>query len=416
MKVIDKFLDELILAIESTPAQLIAKRTEEETFELWSNPAILENLSGNIGAIFVRALLNKLGTNEHHIFKWRLENKFRQYQILNHYLPGCVAESLGLSELLNKANGVQKINELCQNGFFLKATLGHRTGESNSFDRTAELQHILQSHPQENDPIEKWMLQKRLNLTEEFRIHTFNRDLIYGLTFIMSGSDSSLSTHAEEFVNSILEKLPDTILQGTLIGWDIGITENNEYYVIEGNFTGFHPEFERGFQTSGYFGDLELGAIMCAWLNNFFRVNYQVSIASIESSLYASNPFYKQFSYYASLFKNTGLEYPRIKAKDTPVAAIVYLGDEINPLLINLLEYFQEENFADIYYLIVNAQNIPALRTMFLRAINLRFIPEDKLFTADKYQRIKQSGYERQRAASNDQTAGLIPEKSVFIV
>ncbi|WP_316751628.1 hypothetical protein [Pedobacter gandavensis] len=415
-KINDKYLEALIVSIENSPPQAITKRSEADTFELWSDPAILEQLSGNIGAIFVRSLLNRLNVDEHHVFKWRLENKYRQYQILNHYVPDSVAESMGLSALLNTTDGVQKIRELCADGFFIKATLGHRTGENKNFDRTADLENIILSHQKESDQTEKWMVQKRLNLKEEFRLHTFSKKVIYGLTFIMKGEDSLKGAYAEEFVKGILEKLPETISQGTLIGWDIGITDNNEYYVIETNVTGFHPEYARGFQTSGYFGDTEFGSIMCAWLNHYFSLNYQVSIDSVENSLLSSNPFYQEFMYYAALFKKEQLEFLRNQVKATNIAGILYLGEQINPLLTNLLTYFQIENFADTYYLIVNGKNAPMLRQFFSGHADVMILTENDLFTADQYQLIEQLSYERRKKICSYRALRRIPEMAIFML
>ncbi len=416
MEIKDEFLEEIILDIESSDCQNIEGKSENETFELWSDPALLENLSGNIGAFFVRAFLNKLNVDEHHIFRWRLENKYRQYQILNYYVPGIVAETIGFSQLLNTDNGAQKIRELCTNGFFLKATLGHRSGEANNFDRTNELDEIIQSHQKEYDGQEKWMLQKKLHLKEEFRIHTFGKDLINGLTFIMNGQDSSKGTGAEETVKGILEKLPDTILQGTLIGWDIGITDTNEYYVIETNITGFHPEFARGFQTSGYFGDRVYGSILCAWLNNYFRVKYHISIGSIESSLLSDNQFYKEFIYYDSLIKSEHIEFLRNKVGKASISAIIYFGDEVNHLLIKLIEYFQLENFADIYYLIMNEKNILQVSNLFLANVHVGVLIENKLFTEDQYKLIKQLSHERRKKICSYHALRIIKEGSYFMV
>lgn len=416
MKINDNSLEPIILDIESSAFHTIEKKTVSDPFELWRDPAVLKNLSGNIGAIFVRTLLKKLNVNEHHVFRWRLENKYRQYQVLNYYMPGCVPETIGLSQLLSRDDGISKIKALCQNDFFIKATLGHRSGELKSFDRTDELDNIIHSDQKEEEDLEKWVLQKKLNLQEEFRIHTFSRDIIYGLTFIMKGLDSSKSSCAEKFVGEILEKLPETISQGTLIGWDIGITDTNEYYVIEANITGFHPQFARGFQTSGYFGDPEFGSVMCAWLNNYFRIKYGVFIDAVESSLLSSNLFYKEFMYYASLFRNNHIEFLRNKVKNTGIAAVMYLGEHILRRLITLLEYFQEENFADIYYLIIDAKNVSLLSGLFPENVQIRILIEEELFTEDQYQLIKQFSHERRRKICSYHALRVIKEKSFFMV
>ena len=416
MEKTDNFLAEIISDIENSDFNRVEKKTRHELFELWSDPALLADLAGNTGAFYVRAILNKLNVDEHRVLRWRLENKYRQYQVLNHYIPGCMAKTISFSKVLAELNGVQKIRALCEEGYFIKSTLGHSTGRLNSFDRTGELENIISSYQQEEDNLEKWMLQKKLNLKEEFRIHTFNRDLIYGVSFIMAGEDSSISIAAEAYVTEILKKLPDTILNGTLIGWDIGITTDQKFYIIEANITGFHPEFHRGFQTSGYFGDPDYGAIMCAWLNNYFKNNYNISVGSVEATLFQSSKFYEKFMFYTSLFRSEHMEFLKNKAKGIRSSAIVYLGGEINLMLINLIRYFQEEDFARRYYLITDGKYAAELSGVLAKNELLRVIAEDTLFTKEQYILIKELEYERRKQISFYHTMRLINEDSCLMI
>ena len=419
-------LESIISDIENSSAQVIEKKSINETFELWRDPVLFDKLSGNLGAVFVRALLNKLNVNEHHVFRWRLDNKYRQYQIFNHYFRGCVAQTFGLSELLAEKDGHQKIRELCENGFFVKSTLGHRTGDADSFDRTAELEDIIklyhekgnqknESQEKEDQP-EQWIIQERLDLNEEFRVHTFGSDLIYGLTFIMIGQDSSKSTTAEIFVEKILAALPATILQGTLIGWDIGITNANEYYIIEANFTGFHPEFYAGFQTSGYFGDPDYGPAMCAWLNNYFRNKYQISIGTVEHDFKSSSSFFEEFLYYSSIFNDEYIRILQNKRKGIRAFAVIYLGFGANPFLTKLIAYFLEEDFAREYFLITSEETIQEVADQFARNKLILIIDENKLFLPEEYTGIQQLSYQKRKKICSERLLEKIEEKYYFIL
>lgn len=421
MELYTNVLESIISDIENSTAQVIEKKPVNQTFELWHDPVLYNNLSGNIGAVFVRALLNKLNVNEHHVFRWRLDNKYRQYQILNHYFPGCVAKTIGLSELLAENDGHKKIRELCENGFFVKSTLGHRTGQAGSFDRTAELDGIIKLHQgkgdqeKENQP-EQWILQERLDLNEEFRVHTFGNDLIYGLTFIMAGQDSSKSSAAEIFVQKILTTLPATILQGTLIGWDVGITHANEYYIIEANFTGFHPEFYAGFQTSGYFGDTDYGPAICAWLNNYFKNKYQISIDTVEQNFRSTSPFFEEFLYYKSIFNDEYISILQNKTKGICAFAIIYLGMGANPFLAKLIEYFLQEDFAKEYFLITSEETVQAIADQFSGDQLILIIDEHKLFLPDEYPLIRQLSYQERKKICCDKLLTKIEEKYYFIL
>ncbi|RAJ26357.1 hypothetical protein [Pedobacter cryoconitis] len=422
----DNVLESLISDIENSTAQVIEKKPVNETFELWRDPALTVNLAGNIGALFVRAILNKLNVNEHHVFRWRLDNKYRQYQVLNHYFPGSVARTIGISQLLAENNGPEKIRELCESGFFIKCTLGHRTGQANSFDRTAELEDIIKLHQEKKNQrkenqekegqTEQWILQERLDLNEEFRIHTFGRDLIYGLTFIMAGSDSSKSTTAEIFVQKTLATLPDTLLQGTLIGWDIGVTNANEYYIIEANFTGFHPEYYAGFQTSGYFGDPEYGPAMCAWLNNYFKNKYQISINAVNQELIASGPFFEEFLYYQSIFSEEHIAILQNKTKGKLASALIYSGEGASPFLANLVEYFLQEDFAKNYYLITNEETVFKTVKQFSGNNQIGIIAEQKLFMPEEYPLIQQLSYQQRKKICCDKLIAIIGEPYYFIL
>lgn len=410
------FLEKLILDIENSTFQIIEKRPENETFELYNDLILLSNLSGNIGAFFIRAILNRLQVSEHHIFKWRLENKYRQYQVLNYYFPNCMPETIGFSQVLNENNKIGKIKEICKNGFFVKATLGHRTGENKNFDQTEDLDKIISSYQENINNEEKWILQKKLNLNEEFRIHSFGDDLIYGLTFIMEGRDSLKSIRAEEFVKEILIKSPKTILQGTLIGWDIGVTDTNEYYVIEANFTGFHPEFHRGFQTSGYFGDTEYGSVSCAWINNYFRNKYHLSIGSIERDLLSSDKFYSEFIFYKSIFNDEYIEVFNNKLQGIETSAIIYLGDETNILTIRLIEFFWQEEFAREYYIIAGEKYFTTVCDLFLGNDLFKIISEGDLFSNEKHTRLQKLDYETRKKEYCDKVIRIGPRASYFIV
>lgn len=415
MKTNDEIFTEIILAIESTAPQNILRNEKNETFQLKQDPHLVSNLSGNIGALFIRSLLHKLNVDEHHALKWKMDNKYWQYRILNYYIPNCVAMTMSISELLNMENGIQKIKELCNHGFFIKATLGDGSGRAKSFDRTNELNDIIKSCKEENEPYEKWILQERMDFISEFRIHTFGRDFLYGLTFNMEG-DSSARVEAEEFVRIILKKLPDTILEGTLIGWDIGITSSNKKYVIETNITGFHSEFSPGFQTSGYFGDPYQGPIMCAWINNYFRSKYQISIDSVEKSLLITDQFYKEFLFFASIFKNEHFEIIKNKTKNNTVASILYFGNDVNSSLIFLLGYFIEQNFADVYYMVIDEKYYSTFTALFSKHSLLKVLLENRLFPEDVFTSVKQTIQTKQKEIFSYQAAKFINEKSYFII
>lgn len=393
MKQAEDNLKSILSDIERYPVEAAKPSKIEQTFELWSDPNLLKDLSGNIGAFLIRSILHQLNIDEHHVLRWRLENKYRQYQIINHYFPQAIAQTFSFAQLLNQHNGVQTIRELCEDGFFVKSTLGHRSGIKKNFDRTSELDEILQFYPRGSGELETWMIQKRINFQFEFRVHTFGRDLLHGLTFIMEGDNSLLSIHAEDFVKAVSAKLPDAILQDTLIGWDIGLTGMGECYVIETNITGYHPDFHRGFQSSGYFGDPDYGPIMCAVLNAYFKNTYNLSIEGIDEKLSSSNEFYKEFIFYCSIWNKSHTDMIKTKLTSPFVAAIVYMGSEVNSLTIKLLRYLQIIDYATVCYVVINKEQIQEVNSMMFAGHHVQFIQEDLLFKSENYLLIEQLPY-----------------------
>jgi len=408
--------EEIIQDIECTPALIVKKKSQEDKFHLWSDPNLRSNLSGNIGAFFVRAFLNQLNIDEHRVFKWRLDNKYRQYQVLNYYVPGCVANTISFSKVMREENGVHKIRQLCESGYFVKSTLGDGTGRANEFDKTTELENILKSDHIENNHLDKWMLQERLNLVKEFRVHTFGRDLLHGLTFKIKGKGLTGISDVDEFVKLLIEKLPGSILEGTLIGWDIGITDKNAFYVIEANFTGFHPEYSPGFQTSGYFGDTIYGSIICAWLNNYFRSKYRISIGSVDEELCSKSKFYKDLLFFIPMFKKEHIDMWNKKKKLDKVIAIIYIGEEISEHYITLLNYFYLEHFAEMYYLIVNKVVMPVAESMFAGNDLIQVMTEDSLFTNDQYALIELLYHERRKQICCYHAVRRLKSKSYFFI
>jgi hypothetical protein len=70
------------------------------------------------------------------------------------------------------------------------------------------------------------------------------------------------------FVQSALDLLPDAMVGGSLLAWDVALTRDGQFVIVEVNFSGFHPVYKRGFHCSGYFHDYNWGACDTARLLN----------------------------------------------------------------------------------------------------------------------------------------------------
>lgn len=408
-------LKKLILDINNSDLNTIKKYLVNKTFELRAHPYLTSDLSGWIGALTVRAILHELNVNEHHIFKWKPENKYNQYLILNHYAPGCMSKTLSLQALLKNANWVTNIRKLIKADYFIKATLGFGSGRTMNFDRTSEFEQILEEYQDEILSGDQWILQKKLKLSKEFRIHTFGRDIIYGLTVRISGeSESEDFDRAQEFLSQILYKLPASFLEGTLIGWDIGLTKKGKHYVIEANFTGYHQAYSAGFQTTGYVDTPPFGPAVCAWLHTWFRNKYAVAITSVESILLEKFEYLEEFSYYISILKNEHAE-TLSKAKGRVTAIYIYLEEDKDYYIIKLVTYFQIANFADTFYLITNQKQQQKSAQLFTGQ-NLIHVDERSLFTEDQYEEVKLMDQESRRKICFEHAINLQAGQSYLII
>lgn len=195
-----------IKEIENAEPQTFKSNTEDTAFELRPVGQLLNDLSGNYGALFVVAILRKLEIDESFVLQWRLENKFQQYQILNYYAPNCMPSTLPFSNFLNEKNGIKKIKELFSQGYFLKATLGDASYINQSWDKTGEFEQIAMLPSLNTGQYKNYMLQKKICIKTEFRVHTFSKNIIPGLSYISHG-ENQVHYHQdlEDFLNKILK-------------------------------------------------------------------------------------------------------------------------------------------------------------------------------------------------------------------
>jgi hypothetical protein len=393
----DNKFEDILQDIEITARKMKHVDFPCAEFELKEDGKLSTDLSGGVGAFFVRSVLAQMQISEHHIFNWHLQNKYMQYLVFNYYLERCMPETYSLTALLNTDEGKNLVTGLFQQNYFLKATLGHGSGTAKNFDRTAEFNKILTSYSNKADFEEEWIIQKRLNFIGEYRVHTFGKDLIHGLTFTMSG-EGSLHINAEEYLTEFLSKVPDSLFIGTLIGWDIGLDDHNHFYIIEANFTGFHPQYRRGFQTTGYVEDNSYGPTCCALINEYFNLHHGCFIHAISVGLLSVFKFYQDTLIFIHLLQNSNLILIQKSNDGILPPVIIYWGSLNNGQLTTLISYFKLVGFTDTYYILVEkGLEIEAYRE-FASFKNTQLVYEQSLFTKGQLEVIDQFNYLRKKA------------------
>ncbi|MEO8127156.1 MAG: hypothetical protein ABI822_08695, partial [Bryobacteraceae bacterium] len=270
--------------IDDCPAKRQRRaKTQVIRIPLSESKRFSQGMRSTFRALIVRQLLNRFGFDEHRVFRWRLEHKLVQAVLLNHYAPGCVPATRGLRRFVSKVNGDlrQAIDETFPAGYVIKEALGHSSGERGVMDRAEEaLAAIGGCAAPDRLWEEPWLLQQRIPIEKEYRVHSIEGDVIPDLTFHRFGSGNIPGERdgPNHYVEQLLRKLPDAVVGGSLLAWDIALTPAGDLVVIEVNFSGYHPVWGEGFQCSGYYQDVPWGASMIARLLRFIEDADGISI------------------------------------------------------------------------------------------------------------------------------------------
>jgi hypothetical protein len=256
---------------------------------------LVEGLGGNTRALLVRQLLRALGFDEEHHLRWRIEHKLLQALVLREWMPCALPVTCGLTAFAREYGAARLRRRLAAQfpgGYRIKLALGDSSGEApQDGSADATLAAIEASGTPAFCPIldEHFIVQQEIPIAIEYRVHSLEDDVVEDLTFrrYEGGSISGERDAPNAFVQSLLGQLPDALVSGSLLAWDIALQPSGEYAVIEVNFSGFHPVFKRGFHCSGYFHDRHWGACDTARL-----LNHVASKDDVEVEPHADAPEY----------------------------------------------------------------------------------------------------------------------------
>lgn len=237
-----------------------------------SESAPYNNVADSGRAPLVRHLYAVVGGDEHRLFRWRLEHKLMQALVLDHYAPGCVPPTRGLASFAAEhANGNLRraLKRAFRSGFIIKRVLGDSSGDAGRSNATKEAVAAFASgnlRRPRTPRSERWLVQEMLHIEREYRVHSFDRHVIPDLTFHRYRADANVASGTNEYVQSILDRLPEGIVNRSLFAWDIARDLYGRRFVVEVNLTGIHPVYRPGFQCSGHFQHETTGAWATATL------------------------------------------------------------------------------------------------------------------------------------------------------
>ena len=229
--------------------------------------SLIDGLAGTTRALLVRQLLRALGFDENRALQWRLEHKLIQALVLRQWILEAIPVTCGLNGFVRSG---ESFAGCFPNGYRIKAALGDSSGELPHSGDYAAILSEAGGLPGGTIGDERFVVQEQIEIEMEYRVHSLEGNPIEDLTFrrYEGGSIAGERDAPNEFVRSLLARLPDGLVGGSLLAWDVARQPSGEYRVIEVNFSGFHPVFKRGFHCSGYFHDPHWGACDTARLLN----------------------------------------------------------------------------------------------------------------------------------------------------
>ena len=248
---------------------------------------LLNDLAGNRRALPIRQLFQVFGFDEHRQLRWRLEHKLVQALVLMHYCSKAIPVTHGFSRYrgVHRNHLRRSLHDAFPDGFYIKAALSDSTGEQEICDRTHLILAAIESGQQRsrectNISEEELIVQERIQMLKEYRVHSIEDQVIEDCTFRRYGRGNIRGERdaPNDYIRAILARLPDGLVAGSLYGWDIGLTTNHEFRIIEANPSGIHPVYKPGFHCSGFYHDKEWGANVTARLLRFIEHTDRVTV------------------------------------------------------------------------------------------------------------------------------------------
>jgi hypothetical protein len=248
-------------------------------------PTLLHSVAGGPGAYLARVLWEAFGFDDRRTLGWRLDHKLIQATVLDHFAAGEPPRTWGLGELLRAVGRIKLTDALLTGDLFVKRAIGHMSGDSGDPDATG---HVLRRlwdgedlSPDSDAPdAEEWVVQERLRVAHEIRVHSFEEMVVPGLTYNRYGACRIPAdwSQVNEYVQGVLNRLPDGVVGQSLLAWDVARTPDGRFRVIEVNFAGTHAVYAPGFQVSGFFQTHPIGPPLMAVLCDHLAQRYNIEL------------------------------------------------------------------------------------------------------------------------------------------
>ena len=258
----------------------------------------------------VRQLMAALGLDERRLLKLHLEHKLLQALVLYRYCGEAVPPTCGLDRFLTQreiGDPRELLPEIMEQNILLKSTRGYGSEPTLEYDKNygvinKAIERCLEGKPVSHPEQEQFIIQERLAIDAEYRVHTLEDQVVPDLTHRRFAPTTSIEERIEAnaFVQTMLDRMPQAMVADAVCGWDVARTTAGDWRIIEINYTGFHTIFGRGFQCSGYFTEPQWGFARVARLLRHAERMYAVRISIEETADPADPEFTQLYAWIAS--------------------------------------------------------------------------------------------------------------------
>lgn len=229
-----------------------------------SAASALANGCPSPGAQLVRHVCAAMGFNESRLTNLRLEHKLVQALVLSRYCREAIPVTHGVGSALEgvASSSARRFlsSQYPPSSVFIKRALNYGSAERKDADAREECLAALDKG-EDVSVVEKglegevYILQERVEIAKEFRIHTVEGNVAADLTYrrYRGGGTPSEREAVNAFVQEVLDRLPDALVSGVVAAWDVASTPEGQFRVVEVNVTGWHSVYVPGFHCSGYF-------------------------------------------------------------------------------------------------------------------------------------------------------------------
>jgi hypothetical protein len=247
----------------------------------------------NSHAVVMRHLFRALSLDEARLRDWQLEHKLIQALVLTTYLGDLIPVTRGLGRDLagaTKAEALRYLDALRAAHVVVKTALGESSGERRGPNQIELAVQAVAGEEWNLAPVtvlsdERFIVQQRLDIVEEYRVHSLEDRVLPDLTFVRYrpfATRIERRVAANRFTQELLDTLPAGLLRDTLYGWDVALDGQRRWHVIEANRAGLHTMFRPGFHCSGFLQTRAFGApaiaLVFAFIDNRYGVPVRIAL------------------------------------------------------------------------------------------------------------------------------------------